>query len=57
MMEIWDSVLFANRINISEFNPLDFVSVGVGPLSFNDAYVQTGKLVNCVKGDLQFMAE
>ena len=54
--EIWGVDIFMNRVNVSEFEPLEFVSVGVGPLSHNEDYVTKGKPADCLGDDLHFMA-
>ena len=55
--ETWGVNVFANRINVSEFEPLDFIAVGVGPLTHNESYVKKGKPAECLNNDLQFAAE
>ncbi|KAL7529943.1 hypothetical protein ACHAXR_003236 [Thalassiosira sp. AJA248-18] len=55
--DIWGVTLFTNRINVSEYKMVDFVSVGVGPLSFNENYVKMGEPGDGIKGDLFFMPE
>ncbi|KAL7535177.1 hypothetical protein ACHAXR_006318 [Thalassiosira sp. AJA248-18] len=57
IMDIWGALLFTNRINVSEYSPLDFTAVGLGPLTFNEDYVERGEPAECLKGDLRFMAE
>ena len=55
--EIWDTNLFPNRTNVSEFSPLDFTSVGIAPLSFDEAYVQKGEPDDSLTGGLRFLAK
>lgn len=57
MQQIWGVDLFTNRINISEHKPLDFVAVGVGPLSHDEKYVTKGQPADSLENDLKFMAE
>jgi hypothetical protein len=57
IQEIWGIDLFPNRINVSNYEPLDFVSVGVGPLSLNPKYVEKGDPADCLRGDLLWMAD
>ena len=54
--EIWGVLPFPNRINVSEYQPLDFISVGVARLSFDEAYVKKGEPADHLKGDLRFYA-
>ena len=56
IMDIWGKLLFPDRINVSEFSPLNFTSVGIGPLTFDEKYVQKGDPAECIKGDARFMA-
>lgn len=49
--------LFTNRINVLEHKPLDFVAVGVGPLSLDEKYVTKGEPAGGLDDDLNFMAE
>ena len=55
VQEIWGVSLFPNLINISNV-PLDFVAVGVGPLSYNKDYVDVSEPVENLKNDLKFLA-
>jgi hypothetical protein len=48
--------LFPNQINISNVEPLDFVAVGVGPLSHNKDYVDVGEPSDNVRNDMKFLA-
>jgi len=57
ILEIWGVLLFSNRINVSQFKPLEFVSWGLGPLTFDPRYVEKGPPARHLKGDLRFMAE
>ena len=41
--DIWGVIVFPNRVNVSEYKPLDFTSVGVAPLSFDERYVDKGE--------------
>jgi len=57
IQEIWCVDLFMNRINVSEYKPLDFVAVGVGPLSHDNDYVTKGPPAEFLHGDLRFLGE
>ena len=57
IQEIWGVNIFTNRINVSQFQPLDFVAVGVGPLTHNEKYVEKGKPAAYLNDDLKFGAE
>lgn len=41
--DIWGVIVFPNRVNVSEYKPLGFTSVGVAPLSFDERYVDKGE--------------
>ncbi len=56
IQEIWGVELFPNRVNVSEFEPVDFVAVGVGPLSHDTDFVQEGEAAECLLNDAYFMA-
>ena len=45
-----------NRINISNVEPVDFMAVGVGPLSRNKDYVDVGEPMDILKNDMKFLA-
>ena len=48
VMELWGVLLFSNWVNVSQFRPIDFVAVGLGPLSLDEKYGSP----ECLKGDL-----
>jgi len=54
--QLWGVDPFPSRINMSEQTALDFVSVGVGPLSLNEDYVTVGEPGEGLKDGLYFMA-
>ena len=47
---------FQNCINLLEHEPLDFVAVGVGILSFDDHYVTKGEPADGLTNDYHFAA-
>ena len=55
--QLWGVDPFPSRINMSEHSPLDFISVGVGPLSLNKDYVTVGEPGKDLKDGLYFMAK
>ena len=58
MQQLWGVDLFKNRINLLDHEiDLDFVAVGVAPLSLNEDYVTKGKPAEGLSNDLHFMAE
>ena len=57
MQQLWGVDPFTHRFNLSEHTPVDFVAVGVGPLSIDEDYVTVGDPADGLKGDLLFMAE
>ena len=57
IVDIWGVLLFTNQNNVSQYNPIDSTTVGVGPLTFNNDYVEQGEPMECLKGDVRFMAE
>ena len=54
MQASWGVNLFKNFINLLEYEPLDFVAVGVGVLSFDDHYVTKGEPVDGLPNDHHF---
>ena len=56
-MDIWDILFCANHINISEYELISYMAVGVGPLTFNGDYVEQGSPMECLKGNVRFMSE
>ena len=58
IQQIWGVTVFPQRVNVSEFNPVDFVAVGIGPLSFDPDYVKRSDEPSPVlAGGLKFMAK
>jgi len=56
--DIWGVIVFPNRVNVSEYKPLDFTSVGVAPLSFDERYVDKGEPGKNLKvGGMWFLAK
>ena len=56
IQHLWGVNLFKNCINLLEHNPLDFVAVGVGILSFDDHYVIKGEQADGLTNDHHFAA-
>ena len=56
IQELWGVDLFPNRVNVSEFEPVNFVAVGIGPLSHEAEFVEVGEAANCLLNDAHFMA-
>ena len=61
MRDLWEVDLFTNRVNLSEHERVDFVAVGVGPLSHDSKYVAVlgpgERPAEGMSKDLQFMAK
>jgi hypothetical protein len=57
ILSIWGVLIHPNQVNISEFSSINFVCVGVGPLSFDSKYVKKGTPVSHIHGGVKFMAE
>ena len=57
MRQLWDVDPFTHRINLSEHTAVDFVAVGVGPLTIDEDYVTVGDPADDLKNDLLFIAE
>ena len=53
---LWGVNIFKNHINLPEHEPLDFMAVGVGILSFDDHYVTKGEPVDGLPNDHHFSA-
>ena len=56
IQHLWGVNLFKNCINLLEHEPLDFVAVGVGILSFDDHYVTKGEPADGLTNDHHFAA-
>lgn len=55
--EIFNVHMFPGHKNVLEFKADDkFVSVGIGPLCYNNEYVEIGKPASHFKGDMKFIA-
>ncbi len=55
--QLWGYSCVPNHVNVSEFKGVDgFVSVGIGPLSYNKSFVQSGEPDARLKGDMLFVA-
>lgn len=57
VQNIWNLLIYPNHTNILAFKPTEFVAVGIGPLSYDAKYVDTGEPMAHFKGDLKFLAE
>jgi len=57
VQKIWNLLIYPNHTNILAFKPTEFVAVGIGPLSYDLKYVDTGEPMPHFKGDLKFLAE
>ena len=58
MLKIWNVTVFTMRVNVSEFRTVEFVAVGIGPLSFNKDYVTKADHPSPkLKGGLKVMAQ
>ena len=56
--ELYNIEIYTNHINISMFKAKeDFVSVGIGPLSYSDKYLKFGNPKEILKGDDLFIAK
>jgi hypothetical protein len=57
LQEIYGKSVYPRHINLSLFEPLkNFVSVGTGPLFFDEVYVESGDADDRLSGDLLFLA-
>ena len=55
--EIYGVELYPNRVNVSEYKPLDFIAVGVSRLCLNEDYVDKGEPGDSLTGDLRWVAQ
>ena len=55
--DIYGVDIFSNRINVSQYKPLDFTAVGVAKLSLNEDYVEKGEPSENLTDDLYWLAE
>ena len=57
ILKIWNVTVFPRRVNVSEFEPIDFVAVGIGPLNFNPDFVKKSETPHeALSGGLKFLA-
>ena len=57
VQNIWNLLIYPNHTNILAFKPTEFVAVGIGPLSYDLKYIDTGEPMAHFKGDLKFLAK
>jgi hypothetical protein len=56
LQELYGESGYPQHINLSLFEPLkNFVSIGIGPLFFDEAYAKSGEAYDCLSGDLLFL--
>jgi hypothetical protein len=56
VQEIYNVVVFPRHLNMLVFKAEDFVSVGIGPLTHSDDFVQMGEPMDHLRGDMQKLA-
>jgi len=57
VQNIWNLLIYPNHTNILAFKPTEFVAVGIGPLSYDLKYIDTGEPMAHFKGDFKFLAK
>lgn len=55
--EIYNVLIYPRQQNIMEFKPVDMVSVGIAPLTYDLDYVDRGPPHVTLRGDVRFVAE
>ena len=58
VQKIFNALVYPRHFNVSLFEPVkDFVSVGIGPLTYSSDFVTQGAPLQHLKGDMRFIAE
>lgn len=55
--EIYNVLIYPRHPNVMEFKPIDMVSVGIAPLSYDADFVDKGPPDPKLRGDVKFIAE
>jgi len=55
--ELFNVDIYPGHVNVLRFKALDFISVGIGPLSYSTDFVTQGKPHKNLKGDILFVAK